>query len=156
MNTLAGRKEGDVRSMPSHQHRAGIWVLLNGLLQAVPQVLLAMWILADCTKGLRPKHSLCSVLDDRNRQGIEEPHVPASGRPRNSLNLLDVRDRPGLPFREQGTQDGGLGVSMDARPRTTLGERRHEQRRARGGLQVNGLAKIGLRRVVHDEHVGRL
>lgn len=142
--------------MPSHQYRAGIRVLLNGLLQAAPQVLLAVWISADCTKGLRQNHSLCSVLDDRNRQGIEVPHVPTSVRPRNSLNLLDVRDRPGPPFREQGTQDRGLGMSMDARPRTTLGERRHEQRRARGRLQVNGLAEVGLRRVVYDEHVGRL
>lgn len=44
---------------------------------------------------------------------------------------------------------------MDTRSRPTLRERGHEQRCARGRLQVGRPPEVGLRRVVEDEHVRR-
>ena len=147
--------------MPSHQHRAGIRVLLHRLLQRIPQVLLTVpFISRPPPTRFSPRkfNSLRSILNNRNRQCIKIPTItplPAAGF-RNRLDLLDIRNLPLLPLCKQRAQHGRLAMRMDTRPRTALLERCHEERRARGGLEVDGLTEVGLCRVVEDKHVGGL
>jgi len=122
--------------MSTHQNRARVGVLIYCLLQTVLQVLL-----------------MRRILNDRNRERIEISHVTPGRRPRDRLDLLDIRNRPGRPPSQQRAQHGRLRVRVYARASTALRERCHEQRRASARLQVQRLAEVGLRGVVEDEHV---
>lgn len=97
--------------------------------------------------------SLCSIVDDRNGQGVEEAIVGAAARTRNGLDLLDVGDAELAALGEQRAQHGRLRVGVDAGARVALDKRGEEERRAGRRLQRGWLAQVGARGQVQHEHL---
>ena len=106
-----------VHTMPPHEHRIRIRVLLHRGLQVLCQILL-----------------MRRILNDRDPQRIMVPQISllvhASSKPFNLLEVVDLKDFAVLwhgLLQEQGDEDGPLGVRVDAAACAAAGEGGEEE-----------------------------
>jgi hypothetical protein len=112
--------------MPSHQNRIGVWVFLNGCLQALPEVFLA----ANCHQLFQARFRNLSILGGVLDNWYSEPVIIAqvSGLstaftdPFNLLQLFNFEQRilAKVTFNEQSYKDSPLRVRMYAAASSSL------------------------------------